>query len=168
MGSITQELANREAAREACGRDCDCVGPCKLGLANPYPGPTTQKPPLGPVPDRFKRTFATGATRDQDLTKYDFEGFLSPVVLEAFAAYMHKNRQMADGSLRDSDNWQKGIPMDAYMKSAFRHFFDAWKAHRGYPTETDIVTSLLGLLFNVQGYVHEYIKAHPMQSFLAE
>ena len=56
------------------------------------------------------RNFDTGATRDVDTNKLDFEGFLSPVVLERYAEYMHKNRVQADGNLRDSDNWQKGIP----------------------------------------------------------
>jgi hypothetical protein len=68
------------------------------------------------------RTFSTGATRDTDEGKLDFEGFLSPTVLKAFAEYMHEKRKMPDGSLRDSDNWQRGIPVDAYMKSMWRHF----------------------------------------------
>ena len=34
------------------------------------------------------RNFASGATRDDDKDKYDFEGFFSPIVLESFAAYM--------------------------------------------------------------------------------
>lgn len=101
------------------------------------------------------RTFDTGATRDTDENKLDFEGFLSPLVLEAFAKYMHGKRKMPDGSMRDSDNWQKGIPTDAYMKSMFRHFFAVWKSHRaGKVSEED----LLALLFNVQGYAHETLK----------
>ena len=76
------------------------------------------------------REFDTGATRDNDTDKPDYEGFLSPLVLEAYAQYMHKNRVQADGATRDSDNWQKGIPRDQYMKSAFRHFMDLWRAHR--------------------------------------
>ena len=51
------------------------------------------------------RTFDTGATRDTDSDKLDFDGFLSPLALEAFAEYMHRHRQVADGSLRASDNW---------------------------------------------------------------
>src|SRR5580698_7792736 len=62
------------------------------------------------------RTFETGATRNLDASKYDYEGFLSPLVMERFGQYMHKHRVQADGSLRDSDNWQKGIPLQAYMK----------------------------------------------------
>lgn len=82
-------------------------------------------------------------------------------MLEAYAAYMHHHRKQADGSLRDSDNWQKGIPLDAYMKSGWRHFFDWWKCHRGYEARENIVFALCGLLFNLQGYMHEYLKARP-------
>jgi hypothetical protein len=104
------------------------------------------------------RKFTTGASRDTAEGKLDFEGFLSPKVLETFAIYMNKNRKMADGSLRDSDNWQKGIPRDVYMKSAWRHFFDMWKEHRGHSTADGMVAALCGLMFNVMGYLHELIK----------
>ena len=60
------------------------------------------------------RVFDTGATRDQDTTKPDFEGFLSPFVIERFGEYMSKHRVQVDGSIRDSDNWQKGIPFCGY------------------------------------------------------
>lgn len=103
------------------------------------------------------RQFETGATRDTDEGKLDYEGFLSPAVLERYAQYMHKNRIQADGSLRDSDNWQKGIPKDAYMKSMFRHFMEVWMNHRGL-TETDMKESLCALMFNVMGYLHEELK----------
>ena len=104
------------------------------------------------------RKFETGATRNVDFNKFDYEGFLSPIALKAFAEYMHKNRVQADGTVRDSDNWQKGIPMDSYMKSMWRHSFSVWENHRGVDTEEDMVTSLSSLMFNVQGYLHEYIK----------
>jgi hypothetical protein len=100
------------------------------------------------------RKFDTGATRDNDTEKYDYEGFLSPQVHERFAAYMHRHRKQADGELRASDNWQKGIPRDAYMKSMYRHFMEVWKAHRNLPAE-DLEESLCAMLFNVQGYLFE-------------
>jgi hypothetical protein len=104
------------------------------------------------------RVFGTGATRDTDEGKLDFEGFLSPRALEMFAIYMNKNRVQSDGSLRASDNWQKGIPRDAYMKSMYRHFFDVWKEHRKLSTPDGMVSNLCGLLFNVMGYMHELSK----------
>lgn len=104
------------------------------------------------------RQFDSGATRNLDDTKLDFEGFLSPLVIERFAEYMHKHRQQADGAIRDSDNWQKGIPQVAYMKSGYRHFFDWWKEHRGIRTNEGLEEALCALLFNVQGYLHEHLK----------
>lgn len=105
------------------------------------------------------RRFETGATRDQDTTKPDYEGFLSPLVIEAFGHYMHRHRHQSDGSLRASDNWQRGIPPDAYLKSAWRHFMDWWSLHRGREgTDADLEEALCALLFNVQGYLHELLK----------
>ncbi|OJX48977.1 hypothetical protein [Devosia sp. 66-22] len=107
------------------------------------------------------RTFATGATRDVDASKLDYEGFFSPLVMERFAQYMHGKRKLADGSLRDGDNWQKGMPRDSYMKSGFRHFFDWWTIHRGWKKIAlePLEVALCGLLFNVSGYLHEVIKS---------
>jgi len=122
------------------------------------------------TPSRFLRQFATGATRSADTGRYDPEGFLSPAVLERFCEYMHKHRHQADGSLRASDNWQKGIPLDAYMKGAWRHFLHAWTRHRHLEVRdpgaaADLEEDLCALLFNVQGYLHELLirrqlKAH--------
>lgn len=104
------------------------------------------------------REFETGATRDTAEGKLDYEGFLSPAVLECYAEYMHKNRIQADGKLRDSDNWQKGIPHEAYMKSLWRHFMDVWKEHRGIKTEAGQKEALCAMLFNVMGKLFEVIR----------
>lgn len=106
------------------------------------------------------REFPGGATRDTDEGKFDYEGFLSPTVLERYAAYMHKHRKQADGKLRDSDNWQRGsgIPKSAYMKSGFRHWMDVWKGHRGLLPREVLVEALCAVLFNVMGYLHELLK----------
>jgi hypothetical protein len=111
------------------------------------------------------RKFDTGATRNVDNNKLDYEGFLSPLALEEFAKYMHSHRIQKDGTLRDSDNWQKGIQKDVYMKSLWRHFFDLWKLHRGLiainpDTGQDFTKEelLCAIMFNVQGYLHEELK----------
>ncbi len=104
------------------------------------------------------RTFETGATRTSEVGKHDFEGFLSPLALERFAEYMTKHRTQADGTIRPSDNWQKGIPLDSYMKSMWRHFFEVWAIHRGYPGDNTVEEALAALFFNVQGYLHEIVK----------
>lgn len=105
------------------------------------------------------RTFNTGATRDSDENKFDYEGFLSPLVLERFAEYMYKNRVQPDGTLRDSDNWQKGIPIEQYMKSKFRHFMTTWKWHRkGIHNNGRMLDSLCAELFNTMGIMFEILK----------
>lgn len=107
------------------------------------------------------RLFETGATRDLDVSKLDYEGFISPELLRAFATYMDFNRHLPDGSVRASDNWQKGIPLDVYMKSGTRHFMDWWMVHRELPNNEGLIWALMGLMFNVQGYLTEYIKKYP-------
>ena len=111
------------------------------------------------------RAFNSGATRDSEEGKYDYEGFLSPIVLERYGKYMHKHRQQSDGSLRASDNWQFGIPKEVYMKSMWRHFLDVWFIHRGYKRfdkqrneEITIQEALCALLFNVMGLLFEDLK----------
>lgn len=108
------------------------------------------------VIDSSVRSFPSGATRDTDQGKLDFEGFLSPLALEAFAKYMQKHQIRSDGTLRAADDWQKGIPIEVYMKSMFRHFFSVWRGHRGEGISTD---DLCGVLFNIQGLLHETLKA---------
>lgn len=135
-------------------------------FASPYdldvtPKETADRPSPEVTSTPMVRQFDTGATRDLDENKLDFEGFLSPRVTLHFAQYMHGKRKMADGSLRDADNWQKGIPMDAYMKSMWRHFHDLWLHHRGlgHLAVEDLPTTLGGLKFNVDGYYHEHLVA---------
>lgn len=110
------------------------------------------------------RTFPTGATRNGDDDKLDYEGFLSPRVLERYAQYMHKHRKQADGVLRDSDNWQKGMPRAAYMKSLWRHFMDVWTQWRFCVNEKVTVRNhpamqeaLCAVLFNTMGLLHELL-----------
>jgi hypothetical protein len=106
------------------------------------------------------RSFDSGAYRDTEEGKLDFEGFLSPLVLDRYATYMNKNRTQSDGKLRDSDNWQEGIPKKVYMKSMWRHFFDVWKEHRrGYfPERIQMEDALCAVIFNAMGYLYEVLK----------
>jgi hypothetical protein len=110
------------------------------------------------------RVFATGSKRNVETGKLDFEGFLSPLVLERFARYMHHHRRQRDGALRDSDNWQKGMPRDVYMKSAWRHFMAWWMAHRQWQPSTprQLENALCGVLFNASGYLHEHLAINVM------
>ncbi len=122
----------------------------------------------GPVELEAMREFETGATRDTDTNKIDPEGFLSPMALERYFEYMHSHRKQSNGELRNSDNWQKGIPLDAYMKSGWRHFFDWWRWHREDPIEIKgeksfIEEALCAVIFNAFGYLHEILKARNRQ-----
>lgn len=101
------------------------------------------------------RTFESGATRDSDADKLDYAGFLSPLVLKRFAQYMHKHRVQADGSIRASDNWKRGIPQEQYLKSAFRHFMEWWELHGRQVHGDEKEEVLCALMFNVMGYLFE-------------
>ena len=103
------------------------------------------------------RKFDSGATRNEDKTKPDYAGFLSPLVIERFGEYMNAHRQQSDGTMRTSDNWKKGIPLDAYLKSGWRHFHSWWKNHDGYKTEESLEESLCAVIFNASGYLHEIL-----------
>jgi hypothetical protein len=105
------------------------------------------------------RRFNTGATRDLDTGKFDYEAFLSPLVIERYGAYMHSKRQINGQPMRDGDNWQRGIPLTVYMKSMWRHFVDLWKEHRGVKTQEGIEDALCAVIFNASGYLHEHLKA---------
>lgn len=104
------------------------------------------------------REFKSGATRDDETGKLDYEGFFSPIVLKAYAEYMQKHRKQSDGKLRDSDNWQKGIPKEVYMKSLWRHLMDLWLEHRHYKSRAGIKDALYGVIFNSMGYLFELLK----------
>ncbi len=104
------------------------------------------------------REFESGATRDSNDDKLDYSGFLSPSAIKVFAAYMHKHRVQADGSLRASDNWKKGIPIPAYFESWIRHTIDFWDAYeRGDLAACDDLAC--AIWFNMQGFLHERAKS---------
>jgi hypothetical protein len=109
------------------------------------------------------RTFATGATRGSEDGKLDPEGFLSPLVVVRYSEYMQKHRTQADGTMRASDNWQKGMPLVAYMKSMWRHFLDVWLLHRQYaPVHQepgyDMEEALCAMIFNCSGYLDTILR----------
>ena len=114
----------------------------------------------GSVASGTIRTFETGATRDTDQGKHDFQGYLSPLVLKRFGEYMTTHRVQPDGNVRASDNWKKGIPKREYLSSLLRHVVDLWLLHEGHPgiNTQDIEEALCGALFNAQGYLHENLK----------
>jgi hypothetical protein len=136
-------------AKEYRSPDCSLA---TMILATPT---TTQDTPIPII-----RKFETGATRDSDEGKLDYEGFESPFVMQRFAEFMHENRKQKDGSIRGSDNWQAGIPKEAYIKSMLRHLMDVWLHHRGlgHKAKEPLEVALCALRFNVNGYLFEELK----------
>jgi hypothetical protein len=109
------------------------------------------------------RQFETGATRNMDATREDPEGFLSPLSIQAYCDYLNKHRHLENGTIRESDNWQLGIPKPVYMKGMWRHFLHCWTRHRGYPVRdpkaaANIKEDLCAIIFNAHGYLHELVK----------
>lgn len=107
------------------------------------------------------RTFDTGATRDANHDKLDYEGFDSPLVTKRYAQYMHLHRHQSDGSLRAADNWQKGIPKQAYMESLVRHVEDAklhWDGYADEAVDPNFENVLCAILFNAKGLLFELIR----------
>jgi len=106
------------------------------------------------------RKFETGATRDTDQNKLDYEAFLSPIVLKAYAEYLNKHRVQKDGTLRDGDNWQKLFGPDHYavcMKSLSRHFMDVWLYQRGFEPRETVDDALAGIIFNAMAYWYKLL-----------
>jgi hypothetical protein len=107
------------------------------------------------------RTFETGATRDTAQDKPDYEGFTSPLVTKRFGEYMMVHQKQSDGTLRTSDNWQKGIPFPVYVKSLVRHVEDLKLHHDGEGSaavEQDIESVLAAIIFNANGALFEVLK----------
>ncbi len=128
-----------------------------MSSVDPWAGPLIQDE------KKDTRLFETGATRDVDSSKLDYEGFISPAVLRRYAEYMHecRLRNIPPGeTIRASDNWQKGIPREAYMKSLIRHTIEVWEQWDGETSGGDKVsqTTLCAILFNVQGLLFEMLK----------
>lgn len=109
-----------------------------------------------------KRKFVSGADRSSDLGKLHFERALSPLVLERFARFMLEHNAPKG---RREDQWQLGFPMESWVDSGYRHYHAWWKLHRGWDAfdekgqPIDIEEALCGLLFNVQGYLHQLLEA---------
>ena len=89
------------------------------------------------------------------------------MTIQHYAEFMHSHRALEDGSLRDSDNWQKGIPRAQLMKSLLRHVNDLHLHHRGYEdlaVET-VQDSLCAIVFNALGYLrHELLDTDDVPS----
>jgi hypothetical protein len=105
------------------------------------------------------RDLGTGAVRNSDEGKIDYDGVLHPLVLKGFGEYMMRHTKLEDGSSRDSDNWQKGLVASNMIKSANRHFVDVWLHMRGCEGDAteSYLNSLYACIFNLMGMVHQEV-----------
>lgn len=125
--------------------------------------PLTEVAPVHYEDGGAVRAFETGATRTGDQGRYDPEGYLSPLVLERYSEFMLKHQIQANGEKRASDNWQKGMSRDSYMKGQVRHTLHAWLRHRGWPVRDpkaapNLIEDLMAVIFNASGYAHEILR----------
>lgn len=99
------------------------------------------------------RTYTTGATRSGG-RKLQIRRFFSWKALMKFAWYMDKCRDMPDGSLREADNWKKGIPPEDFADSFIRH---ATKFAQALDVGDSVTAQInaMAAFFNLQGYLHE-------------
>jgi len=124
--------------------------------------------------DGNMRSFDTGATRDTAEGKLAYNGFYSPFVMRQFARFMNMNRLQSDGKLRDANNWQKGIDMSVYRESLSRHYQEFWEEVELKDKMSDMMSrtgdiklmaAACGIMFNIQGYVLEWLKRNPEVRF---
>lgn len=158
-----------EAGVASCGGESNCARVREL-MAQ-FEQPELVELPSGDVvaaQSPLLRQFESGATRSADAGRYDPDGFLSPLVIERYCEYMNKHRIQADGSVRGSDNWQKGLPLAVYAKGGWRHFLHFWTRHRGWNVSdsaaaASIEEDICALLFNLNGYLHELLAQQQKQ-----
>lgn len=108
------------------------------------------------------REFEGGATRNVEVDP-DYHGFFSPLAMHAYGEYMHAHRLQADGTMRDSDNWQRGMPTDVCVRSLVRHTHDVELMADGYhdlaredPRDPNPWRAhLSAIIFNAQVLLHQ-------------
>lgn len=114
------------------------------------------------------RTFESGATRDSDDGKIDYEAILSPLVIQRFGEYMLQHSTLPDGSKRSGDNWQHGFGLDVTLKSLWRHHVDVWALHRSEQQHTiEMEEALCAVLFNAAAYLHQLLSDDPIDAEIA-
>ncbi len=145
------------AEGKTCG-DCDIQPRCgTVDHTDSHPGCTSFK-----SKDKIRK-FDTGATRDTAEGKLDYRKALSPIVLQRYVQYLGAHRKQPDGSVRDFDNWKKGIPTEAYFEGLGRHDMAVWLLHDGFLAEdnhgpVNLEDTLCAIIFNASGWLHEILK----------
>lgn len=110
------------------------------------------------------RQSKTGALRNDNTNKLEWVRFNDPRVEKIYAFFMHKHRHLADGTLREPDNWKKGFDSGDVLDSKGRHFLDGWEIEKyGFavrPDEdsVDEIETLCAEMFGVKARLYELVK----------
>jgi len=110
-----------------------------------------------------QRVFKSGANRNSAEGKLEYFGFNNPLVDLSFAKYMHHHRHLEDGTMRDSDNWQKGFPSRVIIESLSRHIQDVKLIYAGYKViennkEVTLEEAINGAKFNLNALMLDLLK----------
>ena len=166
------ETSARSVAKTTCG-ECGRFRGNSVSCINAPDGYYPREDELVNLCGRFKpktpagddeiRTFDTGATRDTMAGKLSYVKALSPIVLQRYVQYLDAHRKQPDGSMRDFDNWKKGIPEEAYLDGLGRHQMAAWLLAQGYSAEDNhgsvtLVDTLCAIIFGASGWLHKLLE----------
>jgi hypothetical protein len=109
--------------------------------------------------------FEKGATRTVCDDKLSYVKALSPIVLRRYVQYLANHRKQVDGTMREFDNWKRGIPVERYLDGLGRHFMTLWLVMDGFEIyddlgQKDIEDVLCAIIFNSMGMLHEIRKGY--------
>lgn len=152
-----------------CMKPAISNGFCAFHTLQDIAGQLNEPEPHDAIPSILRQTaqvFETGAMRDLSEDKLDFEGCLTPELLTAYAEYMRTTGRMANGTLRNTNNWKKGMPIGGYMKSLWRHMVALHAAYLSDATQDEYggegeFEAAMAMMFNIQGFVFERIRENP-------
>jgi len=78
---------------------------------------------------------------------------------------MHEKRHLPDGTLRDPDNWTKGMPRLVYLDSLLRHV-ESIRLHlegHGASAAEPPLPALCAIIFNAMGLMLEILLERDVQ-----
>lgn len=118
---------------------------------------------------RDMRSFESGTIRDTSEGKLDYYKALSPIVTRGYVEYLGRHRTMPDGSVRDWDNWKKGMPDEVCMSSLVRHTKDLELVMDGFEAEDNHGPCnkkdlLYAIMFNASAILHQELESESAET----